>query len=192
MLILVQRSSGKSFNWRRAATGIRIVCACLSIASSTIRAALGIISTDPPRFRAPTTTVPPRVFLLSRAPQRATKTGSPRPAPALSESMARIWTENSSSRGLRSPTSSFDRVYRFCSPTLTLSRNAGGVGWLRILTPLPRPQVTSTRYRPAPVSPDPGLAPQTCPGGNGSVSIASSLCCSGVETNCSTPSGPTI
>ena len=34
------------------------------------------------------------------------------------------------------------------------------------------------------------LESSVLPGGSGSVSIASSLCCSGVETNCSTPSGP--
>ena len=35
-----------------------------------------------------------------------------------------------------------------------------------------------------------GLMPHTCPGGNGSRSIASSLCSSGVETNFSIPSSP--
>jgi hypothetical protein len=81
MLIFVQSSSGKSFSWRRAETGIKSVCACLSIASSAIRTAFGIISIDPPRLSAPTTMVPPRVFRPRRPPHSATRTGTPRPAP---------------------------------------------------------------------------------------------------------------
>ena len=38
----------------------------------------------------------------------------------------------------------------------------------------------------------PGLMAHTCPGGSGSLSIASSLCNSGVATNCSTPSVPSV
>ena len=67
------------------------------------------------------------IFKLEEA-QSATSTDSPRPAPDLSASSGRICSENSCSRGSRSPTSPFALAYRFCSPTFTLSRNAGGVG----------------------------------------------------------------
>ena len=74
MLILVHRSSGKSFSCRRAATGISKVCACLSIAGSAILFAFGIMSIEPPRLSEPAIIMPPRVLLPRSEPQSATKT----------------------------------------------------------------------------------------------------------------------
>jgi hypothetical protein len=54
--------------------------ACFSAASSVMATALGIISTEPPRFSEPTTMAPPRVLRSTGPPTRATITGRPRPA----------------------------------------------------------------------------------------------------------------
>ena len=50
----------------------------MSIASSAMRMALGIMSIEPPKFKLPTIIVPPRVFFPNRDPHSATKTGKAR------------------------------------------------------------------------------------------------------------------
>src|SRR6516162_7993396 len=75
--------------------------------ATAMRMGFGTISIDPPRLSAPTTIVPPLVFRPSKPPHKATSVGTPKPAPVLSASIGRIWIENSSSRGLRSPTRRF-------------------------------------------------------------------------------------
>ena len=54
--------------------------ACFSAASSVMATALGIISTEPPRFSEPTTMAPPRVLRSTGPSTRATITGRSRPA----------------------------------------------------------------------------------------------------------------
>ena len=90
--------------------------------------------------------VAPRVFLSSNPPTSAASTGSPNPAPDLSLSRGCICTVYWWARASRSPTSPLPAAYRFCSPTLTLSRNAGGTGWFRIFAP-PAPGPTTTSIR---------------------------------------------
>ena len=105
---------------------------------------------------------------MIRAVHIAKSAATPSELPVLLASKARSWTENSCSRGFRSPTSSAAREYRFASAYLTASAKAWGAGRFRILTPLPGPSVTSIRYRPEPSSWPPGLIAHTWPGGSGS------------------------
>ena len=60
--------------------------------------------------QTPKRPAPPFVLRSMSAPHKAMSTGSPRPGPDRSLSMARSCTENSWLRGSRSPTSSLARV----------------------------------------------------------------------------------
>ena len=81
MLIRVAMSSESSNSCLRAITGISIVSTRLSTAISTMLTALANGSTDPPRFRAPTTTRPPFVLFSISPLQSAISAGSPSSIP---------------------------------------------------------------------------------------------------------------
>ena len=93
-----------------------------SMARSTTSIGLRIGSMVPPRVIPPATTRPPFNGLPSSAEQRPTRTPTPSCSPLLAASNERSCSTNSCSRGLRSPTSSRDLAYRFCSAMPALSR----------------------------------------------------------------------
>ena len=146
MLILVQSSSGRSFNWRRTDTGISRVCACLSIASSAIRTALGSSRWNRPGSALRRRSFRRVYFYRAGTPQRATRTrkSNARRRSYLHPSRAsERRTRARADRGRRRVPS---LAYRGSARrTLTLSRKAGGTGWLRIFTPPPGPHVASMR-----------------------------------------------
>jgi hypothetical protein len=74
----VESSPGCSFSCRRATTGISKICPCLSIASSSMRTALGIRFDRSAEIEGSNQMAPPRVMLTTSECRRLSVTYVPR------------------------------------------------------------------------------------------------------------------